>query len=386
MTCGAARFQVLEGHAIALKVWMGDDSSLYADVMRRKSTFGGIDPELVDLSRRVAAIHGTSVRFLIPCEDASLSQDVQRCGMRHIGYLEVGREGARGGCKTFHLWDATATGRVLETKDLVEPNGLDFRKVVRQVFALEEPLSHRLDADWIEHLQELRMRERYFLGATRLGNSGGAVVPTLHPSSGKPAEEQSVGESSAAVPSTFKEVLASRRSAPHFHSSRKIERAHVTSLLSHVFWRRHDGSSPFPSAGGFAESYVMHMVVCGVEGLEDGVHQSRPGSPSLDLVETGPMHEVVAAAFFRQAGKYESLVWFLVVADPSHAMSKYGPRGYRFLCLDAGGLLSLMSLAAAAAGHPFRIYGGFDDELVASVLGLEGQRFVVCGAAMGAPP
>lgn len=344
MTSDTSRFQVLEGHALAMKVWLGEDGALYADVLRRKSTFAGIDPELIDLCQRITAIHAASVRVLVESEDAVLAQDVQRCGMRHVGYLEAEPTVDAGGGVEFHLWDATARCRFLEFFELNERKDLDFRKVIRQVFAVDAPLTHRLDSDWTEHLQELRLREKYILGATQVGGAGG------------------------------------------FPSGLKLGRDHISNLLSDIFWRREDGSFPFPSAGGFAESYTLYLVTRGVEDLKDGLYSTLPGNPSLDLIENGPMHEAASAAFFHQAGQPTALVWFIVAADPSRAMTKYGPRGYRFICLDVGGMLSLMSLSAAASGHPFRIYGGFDDELVGSLVGLDGQSFVVCGAALGAIP
>ena len=62
---------------------------------------------------------------------------------------------------------------------------------------------------------------------------------------------------------------------------------------------------------------------------------------------------------------------FCLVADFSRTQKKYGPRGYRYILLEAGHSAQNICLAATELGLGSLCMGGFVDSLVNSYLGLE---------------
>jgi SagB-type dehydrogenase family enzyme len=135
------------------------------------------------------------------------------------------------------------------------------------------------------------------------------------------------------------------------------------------------GRGPTPSSGGL-QSLELYVVNFSAGWLPAGsYHYDRAGhhlsqvavgadrsswqemTPSLPLVEGG------------------ALVWVLV-GDGARIEQKYGPRGYRFLLLEAGHLMQNLCLLSASLGLATVPLGGFFEAEIARALALPATDLV----------
>jgi len=75
----------------------------------------------------------------------------------------------------------------------------------------------------------------------------------------------------------------------------------------------------------------------------------------------------------------------VVAADLDRIMPKYGGRGYRFACLEAGHISQNLILAAQAAGLSALPYGAYFDNELERRLGLDGLREIVLAVVLVGP-
>jgi SagB-type dehydrogenase family enzyme len=150
-----------------------------------------------------------------------------------------------------------------------------------------------------------------------------------------------------------------------------------------------DGTSvaarPVPSAGGLY-ALELYAAVQRIDGLDDGLyrfdakrHELAPQRPALTPRELAPHllgQEFAAAA--------NAIV--LIAADLEPTLARYGPRGYRYLLLEAGHVAQNLCLAATERALGSLCIGGFADGKVNALLGMDGRRQAVLYAvALGHP-
>lgn len=128
-----------------------------------------------------------------------------------------------------------------------------------------------------------------------------------------------------------------------------------------------------PSAGGLfpLEVYVVPQLV---ECVSDGLyhfnvrkHSLEPISTSICLSDFSPV--LYGYPFIENA----NAVVFLSAVF-SRTQRKYGPRGYRYILLEAGHVAQNICLLAAAEGLGSLCMGAFGDARLNRMLGLDGAR------------
>jgi SagB-type dehydrogenase family enzyme len=128
-----------------------------------------------------------------------------------------------------------------------------------------------------------------------------------------------------------------------------------------------------PSAGGLfpLEVYVVPQLV---ECISDGLyhfnvreHSLEPISTSISLSDFSPV--LHAYPFIENA----NAVLFLSAVF-GRTQRKYGPRGYRYVLLEAGHVAQNICLLAAAEGLGSLCMGAFGDTRLNRMLGLDGAK------------
>ena len=166
------------------------------------------------------------------------------------------------------------------------------------------------------------------------------------------------------------EVLRSRRSVRDFQL-RPLGLTLVGKLLHASFGvrgYRKTGTEgvydrPAPSAGGL---YPLELYVAtqAVEELADGLYHYDARAHQLELRQRRLLHpELADIALGQDMIRHANLV-VLISAVFQRTMWKYGDRGYRYVCLDAGHVGQNLYLVATALGlGPVSIGGFYDDDL-----------------------
>jgi SagB-type dehydrogenase family enzyme len=146
-----------------------------------------------------------------------------------------------------------------------------------------------------------------------------------------------------------------------------------------------DFAGPAPSAGGLqgVELYVAALVP---GELESGVyHYDRPGhrlARILESAERARWLDLVPALRPIEGG---ALLW-VVAGDGERVQDKYGPRGVRFLLLEAGHLMQNLCLLSTSLGFSTVPLGGFLEGEISRELSLARGDLVLyvglCGAVI----
>jgi len=140
-----------------------------------------------------------------------------------------------------------------------------------------------------------------------------------------------------------------------------------------------------PSDGGLfpLEIYALAREV---ETLADGIYHYNLRRHAVELVRPGDWFEeldriMVAAPFIRNA----NLIFFLSAVF-SRTQKKYGPRGYRYILLEAGHVAQNLCLAAAEHDLGSLCMGGYTDSQLNKFLEFDGvTEAVVYAVAAGYP-
>ena len=136
-----------------------------------------------------------------------------------------------------------------------------------------------------------------------------------------------------------------------------------------------DGSrQPLRAApsGGALYPLELYPLICGTDGVSDGLHHYDVGTHALELIRAGDLrphlHEhCLAQPFLLTAG-----ATILISAVFPRSTFKYGERGYRYVLLEAGHLAQNLYLAATALGLGAVSVGGFIDDALNELAGLDG--------------
>jgi SagB-type dehydrogenase family enzyme len=142
-----------------------------------------------------------------------------------------------------------------------------------------------------------------------------------------------------------------------------------------------------PSAGArhALETYVLANRV---DGLAAGLYSFAAIERKIFPIST----EAGLAPRFADACLGQDFVGscaalFIWVADVYRMTYRYGPRGYRYLYLDAGHVCQNLYLSAEVVGAGVCAIGAFDDDRVNELLGLDGKdQFAIYLAAVGKKP
>jgi SagB-type dehydrogenase family enzyme len=140
-----------------------------------------------------------------------------------------------------------------------------------------------------------------------------------------------------------------------------------------------------PSAGALYPLEIF-LLLRDVENLEDGIYGFDPRSHALDRLFSRARLEEALDAFYTLPFLAGANAIVCHAAVFGRCQKKYGPRGYRYILLEAGHSAQNLCLAAQERGLATLCMGGFRDSTLNRCLGLrEPGEGVVYSVAVGRP-
>jgi SagB-type dehydrogenase family enzyme len=191
--------------------------------------------------------------------------------------------------------------------------------------------------------------------------------------------------------SVLMDLLSKRRSCRDF-AQREILLEQVSALLAASYGAvapdRVSGQTPFirrtvPSAGGLfpLELYAFTQRVAG---LEDGVYHYDVIAHSLQQLRRGNLFPTLEPMFYAYPFLKDANIVVAMAAVFLRTQKKYGPRGYRYILLEAGHVGQNLCLRGIELGLATLCAGGFVDSALNELLGLQPkQEGVVYTVAAG---
>jgi SagB-type dehydrogenase family enzyme len=158
-------------------------------------------------------------------------------------------------------------------------------------------------------------------------------------------------------------------------------------VLSRLLWLSHGSHAehhrgPTPSAGGL-QALELYLAWFGETWLPRGVyHYDRAAHALAQLAAAGNREtwgQVVPSLATVAGG---SLLW-LVVGDAARVHDKYGPRGLRFLLLEAGHLMQNLCMVSASLRQATVPLGAFYESAIARLLRLPATDVVLYAGLLG---
>jgi len=178
----------------------------------------------------------------------------------------------------------------------------------------------------------------------------------------------------------FDETVMQRRSIRHFSGeplqledlSRLLRLGHgITGVLASPDEATRQPVRAAPS-GGAIFPVELFPIVTAVDGVEAGVYHYHPARNVLELVRRGNQIDALGEATSDPSTFQHAGVTIALAASFGKTSFKYGERGYRFVLLEAGHVAQNLLLAATSAGLGAVAIGGFLDDDLNSLTGLDG--------------
>ncbi len=143
---------------------------------------------------------------------------------------------------------------------------------------------------------------------------------------------------------------------------------------------------PPPSGGGLYPLEVS-LLVRAVTGLEPGVYHYVPAADGLEQVQQLVLpRPFLTYLFMGQPWVAEAAVVTVLSFAGGRSLTKYGDRGYRYALLEAGHTMQNLNLTIAALGLGVVNLGGFYDDELAALCGIDVEQEVpLYCCALGRP-
>ncbi len=124
-----------------------------------------------------------------------------------------------------------------------------------------------------------------------------------------------------------------------------------------------------------------------VDGLDPGVYHYVPAAHGLELVRAVELPPAfLAYLFMGQPWVADAAVVAVISFVGARSLTKYGDRGYRYALLEAGHTMQNLNLAVAALGLGAVNLGGFYDDELAVLCGIDiEQEIPLYCCALGRP-
>jgi SagB-type dehydrogenase family enzyme len=178
--------------------------------------------------------------------------------------------------------------------------------------------------------------------------------------------------------STLTDLLGHRRSYRDF-AQLEMPLAHASELLAAGYGAvappRMGNQTPFlrrtvPSAGGLfpLELYLFSQRV---EGLDDGLYHYDVVAHSLQQLRSENLFGTLEPMFYAYPFMKNANIVIAMAAVFMRTQSKYGPRGYRYILLEAGHVAQNICLRAMELGLESLCMGGFVDSALNGLLNLK---------------
>jgi len=178
--------------------------------------------------------------------------------------------------------------------------------------------------------------------------------------------------------SPLTDLLGQRRSYRDF-AQREMPLAHAAELLAAGYGAvtppRIGAQTPFlrrtvPSAGGLFP-LELYMFTQRVEDLEDGLYHYDVIAHSLRQLRSENLFLTLEPMFYAYPFMKNANVVIAMAAVFLRTQAKYGPRGYRYILLEAGHVGQNICLRAMELGLESLCMGGFLDSALNNLLGLK---------------
>ena len=169
------------------------------------------------------------------------------------------------------------------------------------------------------------------------------------------------------------------------HKRRTVRSFHSTTLtlkqLSQLLWAAQGITGPqghkraAPSAGALYPMDIYGAVGedC-IKGLNPGVYSYDSATHSVSLIQKGDSRRDIAMASLGQMWMSYAPITFVITAEYSRIMGKYGQRGVRYAMIEAGHIGQNIFLQSQALGLEAGIVGAFADQKVIQVMGIKGTH------------
>ena len=137
--------------------------------------------------------------------------------------------------------------------------------------------------------------------------------------------------------------------------------------------RFHGMRRALPS-GGAMYPLELYVLVRHVQGLEPGLYHMNVLFQRLSRIKAMPDPFDISQIMSQHAlfDQPSALIYITAISERSRI--KYGPRGLRFILLEAGGMATQMNLVANAMGLDFCLDGGGFESKIEAFLGIDGYR------------
>ena len=174
----------------------------------------------------------------------------------------------------------------------------------------------------------------------------------------------------------LEEAIKKRRSVRSY-SKKALTLSHVSQLLfaAQGITGNHFGHDvrTAPSAGALYPIEV-YLVVNNIEELSRGIYHYNVKKHALELLKEGDFRKEITNAGLGQDMLGEANLTFVLSAVFERTRRKYGDRSLRYIFMEAGHISQNISLQAVSLGLGSVCVGAFYDELVNSLVGLDGSR------------
>jgi len=139
-----------------------------------------------------------------------------------------------------------------------------------------------------------------------------------------------------------------------------------------------------PSAG-CRHALETYLAVFRVEGISKAIYRYLPMSHQLvEVIKYEGLEDLVSQAASDQSFAGESALTFIWTTIPARMEWRYGRSSYKVIALDAGHVCQNLYLACEAIGAGTCAIAAYDQELVDSLLGIDGvEEFAIYMAPVG---
>ena len=186
-------------------------------------------------------------------------------------------------------------------------------------------------------------------------------------------------------------LIEARHSCREF-AQRELPLEHLSALLAAGYGAvtpaRVNGRIAFlrravPSAGGLFP-LELYFFAQRVQGLEDGLYHYDVIAHSVQQLKSGNLFPTLEPMFYTYPFMKDANLVLAMAAVFLRTQKKYGPRGYRYVLLEAGHVAQNLALRAIELGLSTLSMGGFLDSRLNEVLGLrQREEGVVYTVAAG---
>ena len=137
-------------------------------------------------------------------------------------------------------------------------------------------------------------------------------------------------------------------------------------------------------SGGARHPFETYLLVNNVTSLEPGFYRYLPLDHSIACLGEQKPPEKVTDGCLGQTFCGECAVTFVWSVIPYRTEWRYGPVSHKIIAIDAGHLCQNLYLACTAAGLGTCGIGAYDQEIMDSLLGFDGEdEFVIYIAPVG---